>query len=59
MFPFYVLFTTGYLVDTSDYLAVTSSYLIATIVTSGYFLLLVCCFSNTLKSLKKLIFKSL
>ena len=44
MFPFYLLFTTGYLVDTIDYLAFTSGYLIATIVTSGYFLLLVCCF---------------
>ena len=54
MFPF-----PFYLVDTSDYLAVTSSYLITTIVTSGYFLLLVCHFINTVKALKKLIFKSL
>ena len=47
-FPFYLLVTTGYLVDASVYSVVTSGYLITTtgyfwlfLVTSGYFRFLV------------------
>ena len=47
-FSFYLLATTGYLVDNSGYLVVTSGYLIATtIVTSGYFWLLLVTFGSS------------
>ena len=61
MFSFYLLVTTGYLVDTIGCLVITSGYLIATtcyfwllLVTSRYFsLLLVPRFSNNRKNFNK------